>query len=335
VKRRMLLSVALAVCWTLLLSADFARAVEAANESTANAAPIQPSVENSLGMRFVQLDGGEFVLGRPDVDQDFDIPKGGGPRSVRISGPLLLGVHEVRQRDFEAVMGTNPSWHASRERILAAYDVQLGIYRQSHPLVRPGLAGMLPFGEQVRKLRDELAAECDPGEFPVENVTWDDANEFCRRLSERAEEHAAGRSYRLPTEAEWEYACRAGSDAPRPHDRQRPDSDASGENAKLYLGSSFPLAPVGSYPANPWGLRDMRGNVAEWCSDWYYPGSYAAGPAVNPEGPESGYLKVVRCADWCFTGEGCKIARSPSEPWRRNPFIGFRVVCIALDSNTR
>jgi formylglycine-generating enzyme required for sulfatase activity len=321
VNSRMLLVAALTTCWPCLLAAGAAGAVESANESAENSAQIRPRIENSLGMRFVQLDGGEFVLGRPDVDQAFEIPKGSGPRSVRISGPLLLGVHEVRQREFEAVMETNPSWHVSQERILAAYDVQLGIYLKSHPLVRPGLEGMLPFGEDVRKRRDELAAQCDAGEFPVENVTWDDANEFCRRLSERAEEQAARRSYRLPTEAE----C--------PHDRQRPDHDPSGENAKLYLGSSLPLAPVGSYPANPWGLHDMRGNVAEWCGDWYYPGSYAAETDVDPKGPSDGLLKVVRCADWCFAGEGCKIARSPAEPWRSNPYIGFRVVCEIRDSH--
>lgn len=162
-------------------------------------------------------------------------------------------------------------------------------------------------------------------EFPVENVTWNDAVEFCRRLTDLPGEKAQGRRYRLPTEAEWEYACRSGkSDPYRWNPRRQPD-DKSG--AAAGIEPSLPLTRVGSYPPNDFGLCDMRGNVWEWCSDWFERSYYSRSPIDDPTGPAGGYLKVVRGGDWIFVGEVCRINYPVMSPWQRSPFVGFRVVC--------
>ena len=121
---------------------------------------------------------------------------------------------------------------------------------------------------------------------PVEKVSWEDAVSFCKRLSELPEEKAAGRAYRLPTEAEWEYACRAGSTT----------SYCFGDTAEL-LGEfawfkESATHPVGEKKPNRWGLYDMHGNVFEWCQDWY--GPYPSGAATDPKGPSGGSYRVYR-----------------------------------------
>jgi formylglycine-generating enzyme required for sulfatase activity len=162
-------------------------------------------------------------------------------------------------------------------------------------------------------------------DFPVENVTWYDAVEFCQRLSDLPDEKSQHHRYRLPTEAEWEYACRSGKSEPYRWNPRRPLDDNSGETAGIE--PPLPLATVGSYAANGFGLYDMRGNVWEWCSDWFDRSYYSRSPVDDPQGPEQGYLKVVRGGDWIFVGEVCRINYPIMSPWQRSPFVGFRVVC--------
>jgi prepilin-type processing-associated H-X9-DG protein len=168
----------------------------------------------------------------------------------------------------------------------------------------------------------------DVSEFPVEQVTWFEADEFCQKLSGVPEERRAGRKYRLPTEAEWEYACRAGSEEPYSWSYERSRDDDSGEAAGIR--PPLRLTPVGSYRPNRFGLFDLRGNVWEWCADWFDRDYYARSPAADPQGPGLGYLKVVRGSDWIYIGELCKINYSIMPPWNRNPYVGFRVVCVPL-----
>lgn len=163
------------------------------------------------------------------------------------------------------------------------------------------------------------------GSLPQTNVSWDEANEFCRRLSSMPAESDAGRSYRLPTEAEWEYACRSGKSVPFRWARDREPQDGSGENARK--NPSLPLTAVGSYPPNEFGVFDMRGNAWEWCSDWFDRTYYYRSPIDDPQGPVTGYVKVVRGGDWIFVGEPCQINYTVMPPWKKNPFVGFRVVC--------
>ena len=161
--------------------------------------------------------------------------------------------------------------------------------------------------------------------FPVEMVSWNDAAEFCRKLGELSEEQQAGRSYRLPTEAEWEYACRSGKSVPYVWNSQRKTGDESGDNCGIH--PPLPLKPVGSYKPNEFGLYDMRGNVWEWTADWFDRSYYSRSPIQDPQGPATGYVKVVRGGDWTFVGEPCRINYPMMPPWKSSRYVGFRVVC--------
>jgi formylglycine-generating enzyme required for sulfatase activity len=129
----------------------------------------------------------------------------------------------------------------------------------------------------------------DSNRLPVENVTWHQAQEFCNRLSARPEEKSNERVYRLPTEAEWEMACRGGSTTAYGFGDDRRELS----NYAWYSENSNERThPVGSKAANAFGLYDMHGNVSEWCSNWM--GKYPNSPAVDPRGPSSGKFKVIR-----------------------------------------
>src|SRR5579872_4196593 len=136
-------------------------------------------------------------------------------------------------------------------------------------------------------------------DHPVEMVSWEDATTFCRLLTERSDERIAGRSYRLPTEAEWEYACRAGTASPFGHGSAFVMGQGNFDTLYPYSEGS-PSAmigrtnPVTRFPAGAWGLVDAHGNVWEWCSDWYDESYYKTSPLRDPQGPPSGKFKVLR-----------------------------------------
>jgi formylglycine-generating enzyme required for sulfatase activity len=158
-------------------------------------------------------------------------------------------------------------------------------------------------------------------DLPVENVSWDDTVEFCKKLSDLPEEKKAGRLYRLPTEAEWEYACRAGSKTAYAFD------DEEGllpEYGWFKRNSSDRTHTVGLLEPNAWGLYDMHGNVWEWCSDWY--GEYPKGAVSDPTGPCEGSDRVNRGGGWYNEAANCRSAiRHGIDPSFRFHFIGFRV----------
>jgi len=158
--------------------------------------------------------------------------------------------------------------------------------------------------------------------LPVEQVSWGDAMAFCQKLTET--ERSAGRLpegyvYTLPTEAQWEYACRAGSTA-----AYAGDLDAMA----WYDGNSgYKTHPAGSKLANAWGFHDMHGNVSEWCSDWY--GDYAAGSITDPTGPSQGSFRVLRGGSWGSNASYCRSAgRRRFNPVFRSYRLGFRL-CLA------
>ena len=157
----------------------------------------------------------------------------------------------------------------------------------------------------------------------VDAVSWDDAQEFCRKLTELADEKEAGRRYRLPTEAEWEYACRAGSAGMYSYgdDESRLD-----DYAWYSQNSDRKTHQVGQKKPNAWGLYDMHGNVSEWCADWYDSGYYANSPTDDPAGPATGSKRVVRDGGWTDFGRGCRSAsRHRSPAGDRFDAHGFRV----------
>jgi formylglycine-generating enzyme required for sulfatase activity len=169
-------------------------------------------------------------------------------------------------------------------------------------------------------------------DHPVEGVSWGDAVAFCRRLSALPAEREAKRTYRLPTEAEWEHACRAGTATPFSCGPSLSGAQANFDAGRPYGGAApQPLrgktTAVGSYGPNPWGLGDMHGNVWEWCADWYAERYYRLAPEADPQGPPQGDRRVVRGGAWNNSGHlGRSARRNKYAPDFRTDTIGFRVV---------
>ena len=167
--------------------------------------------------------------------------------------------------------------------------------------------------------------------YPVWYVRWDQAVEFCQRLSALPEEADAGRKYRLPTEAEWEYACRAGSTTCYSFGDTPSDLDAYAWSKR---NADFSPHPVGEKLPNAWGLYDMYGNVAEFCSDWLGTKYYAHSPVDDPPGPETGPLRVARGGDFLNTESLCTSAARFGWPVHRGyAFVGFRVALSAMSKS--
>lgn len=222
--------------------------------------------KNSIGMLLVPISAGDFVMGT-----------GENEHAVTISEPFRMGVFEVTQREYEKVMGANPSQNKA------------------------------PY-------------------LPVTNVSWVDAVAFCEKLSALRDEQAAGRVYRLPSEAEWEYACRAGTttlfgfgdDA----DELNNHAWSSGNAAQF----NEPYAhQVGRKRPNRWGLFDMHGNVAEWCHDWF--AEYEDSSVANPSGPATGTRRTLRGGGWRDLSAMCRSSyRNANTMQFRALDLGFRVV---------
>jgi formylglycine-generating enzyme required for sulfatase activity len=259
---------------------------------------------NSIGMELVLLMPAEFTLGSPADEGERGDDEHALP--VLLGRPFLMGTTEVTQAEYARVMGANPSWY------------------------RPGGEG----AGQVEGL--------DAARLPVEQVSWEDAVEFCRRLTAVPGEKARGMQYRLPTEAEWEFACRAGTVTAFSTGPLLGPAEANVDGTKAYLdaeeapGLRRP-APVGSYRPNAWGLLDMHGNVAEWCSDFHSVRSTTGGTTqVDPRGPETGDARTTRGGAFLGRVGQCRsAARAARNPEFRHRTIGFRVVAVTAETRLR
>jgi uncharacterized protein (TIGR02996 family) len=259
--------------------------------------PPAPTVVNSLGMVFALVPAGSFLMGSPD-DELGRFGDESPLHPVTLTRAFYLGAYPVTQAQFHAVLGLRPSAFAEG-------------------------------GEEAG-----LVADRDTSSFPVESVTWHDALELARALGELPAERDSGRRYRLPTEAEWEYACRGGVRTPTPYqfgDELLPEQGRHAFRESMQehiLSSSVPYepcpAPVGSYPPNAYGLFDMHGNVWEWCHDWFNAGYYRDSPATDPTGPSHGDGHVLRGGSWFSRPAVCRTAcRNPMA----NPdTTGFRLL---------
>ncbi len=256
-------------------------------------------VTNSLGMKLVRIPAGEFDMGSaagdPGILED-ELPR----HKVRITRSFFMGMHEVTQGEFAAVMQTNPS------------SFQKG--------------RLLPATETV-----------DPARLPVDGITWHQAVEFCRKLSDTKAEQESGRVYRLPTEAEWEYACRAGTTTTF-HFGDTLSSTQANFNGAYPFGSAEQgpflnrTQIVGSYAPNAFGLHDMHGNLFEWCADRLDRRYYHSSPTDDPPGPEGGRYRVIRGGDWYSDARDCRSAfRYSDVPEGTFYALGFRVVCDVVD----
>ena len=258
----------------------------------------QPKVlTNSIDMKLVLIPKGTFMMGSPPDEKGSDPDE--RRHEVTISRDYHLGMHEVTQAQYKKIMGKNPS-HFQGDAVA-----------ERHPET------------------NRVVKEVDSANHPVERVSWEDAVEFCQRLSALPEEKKAGRVYRLPTEAEWEYACRAGTKTAYSFGSQLNGTQANcngnfpyGTDKKgPYLEKT---TSVGKYPANAWGLYDMHGNVWEWCAECH--DEYPKGSATDPRGPEDGSDRVVRGGSWFSVAVSCRSAnRDWIVPSRRIFGLGFRV----------
>jgi formylglycine-generating enzyme required for sulfatase activity len=275
-----------------------------------------PSLVNSIGMRFRPIPPGRFTMGDAELAE---CP----PHEVTLTRPYYLGAHEVTIGEFRRfVSATGHRTDAEKEGWSQRY-----------------------FAPSADWLPDRKANWKNPGfahtdEHPVVHISWNDAVAFCAWLSKKD-----GHKYRLPTEAEWEYACRAGSTTPFFWGEDEPSARKYANTADASLKSIYPgwhyhindwddghanTSPVGSFRPNTWGLYDMSGNAWEWCADWFGRDYYLKSPAVNPLGPASGGSRVLRGGSWAleigYARSGFR--QGIHTPNSHNALLGFRVVRV-------
>jgi formylglycine-generating enzyme required for sulfatase activity len=181
-----------------------------------------------------------------------------------------------------------------------------------------------------------FSGQPDSDQRPVEQVSWHDAIEFCRRISE-----LTGDFYTLPSEAQWEYACRAGTSTPFAFGETITPKLANYSGSYSYANGPkgedrAQTTPVGMFPANAWGLQDMHGNVWEWCLDHWH-GSYAGAPVdgsawwdgLGRQEEDQNTRRLLRGGSWYFYPRDCRSAyRGPLQPGDAYDNVGFRVVCL-------
>jgi formylglycine-generating enzyme required for sulfatase activity len=256
---------------------------------------MEVDVGAGVKMKFVYIEPGKFTMGSPKEEKerwDNELQ-----HDVEITKGFWMGVYTVTQEEYEKVMGKNPS------------------------SFRAG-------GDDSQKV-----TRLDTRRFPVENVSWHDAKEACRKFQDGAShKHAEKKTYRLPTEAEWEYACRAGTSGPYHYGNSLSSKQANFDGNFPYGGADkglFLVRPtkVGSYEPNVFGLYDVHGNVFQWCEDWYAPEYYKASPARDPQGPGKGNGRVIRGGSWASLAKFCRSAFrcGLDHPDR---YTGFRVVVV-------
>jgi formylglycine-generating enzyme required for sulfatase activity len=166
--------------------------------------------------------------------------------------------------------------------------------------------------------------------LPVEQVSWSDCQAFCKKLGAREK-----KLYRLPTEAEWEYACRAGTTTAF-HFGATISTEQANYNGNFIFGLGKKgihrekTTPVGTFPANAWGLYDMHGNVWQWCQDWH--GGYSRTELTDPQGPKSGKNRVLRGGSWGSHPIFCRCAnRNFADPESRTEYYGVRI-CFSAET---
>ena len=334
--------------WRLLAAAVCLGTLSCTSHGSPPASPVSPppAFTNSLGMTLVLVPAGEFLMGAEEEP-------GATMRAFPYCNPELLPRESPRHK----VRITRPFY-------MGRCEVTLGQFRafcdEAHYRIdaEDGKA-MTGYDEKGRLVESTAFRPWAPGwhvepDHPAGYVSWNDASAFCEWLSRKE-----GRRYRLPTEAEWEYACRAGTST-RYHCGNDPEelvrfaNTPDADRAALYPGARtdtydekgektgqrmpYPFlsghdgfawtAPVGSFLPNAFGLCDMHGNSWEWCSDWLGETYYAESPVDDPRGPPTGEIRVSRGGGFDNGPETLRCARRDGgTPDSRDCHDGFRVVC--------
>lgn len=277
--------------------------------------------QNSIGMEFVWIPPGEFMMGSrlseselKEKYEDAMLKDGLGTSGweqiktdfpqhpVNLTKGYWIGRHEVTQAQYKSIMGNNPSY-----------------FRYKCPHCRKFIDPDL--------LKDDVFSDFMQN-YPVETILWFQTQEFCYKLSRKE-----NKTYKLPTEAQWEYACRAGSTTVFSFGD---DFKKISEYAWYDGNSSEQTHSVGQKKPNAWGLYDMHGNVSEWCLDRYDPNFYSDSPKIDPICTKAVFLdtdlRVVRGGNFA-SDNGCRSASrsySHNAPIVNDSLTGFRVICEDL-----
>lgn len=234
-----------------------------------------------INMKMIWVEGGDFFMGCTSEQGGDCGSDEQNVRRVTVDG-FYIGMLEVTQSQWEKVVGTS-------------------IYQQRSKANTSNTFGVGP-------------------DYPMYHVSWNEAMEFCRLLSNKT-----GRTYTLPTEAQWEYAARGGN---KNESAKYAGSNMIDAVAWYTDNSGSSTHIVGSKRANALGIYDMSGNVWEWCKDWYA-NSYVSYDTNNPVGPSSGFDRVYRGGSWSNAASYCRVAfRGNGSPGGRSSALGFRVVCL-------
>jgi formylglycine-generating enzyme required for sulfatase activity len=299
-------------------------------------------ITNSIGMELVLVPAGEFKMGSGESAEatatffnkncGMDVLtaesfKDEHPQHrVRITKPFYLGAYHVTRGQFrQFVKDSGYKTDAEKGENLGAWGWD---------------SDKKEFGFNAKYSWRNAGFE-QTDEHPVVNVSWNDAVAFCKWLSKKE-----GKTYRLPTEAEWEYACRAGTTT-RYHSGDDPETLATVANvADAAAKAQFPdwkwtikandgyvfTSPVGKFKPNAFGLYDMHGNAWQWCADWYGADYYTKSPTDDPTGPSGGSRRVFRGGSWIGDAWLCRSAfRCRIGPGFRSALLGFRASLVPAD----
>ena len=265
---------------------------------------------NGVDLEMVKIKAGTFMMGSPEDEW------GRCPdeklHQVTLTKDYWLGKYQVTQAQWEAVMGDNPS-RFNRHDFSMEQFIRWKGNRSFFDTLTPHFAKY---------------QNCD--NRPVEKVCWGAAKSFCDKLNERyAGKLPCGYKFDLPTEAQWEYACRAGTKTALNNGKILMDCDIDIDLVEVAWYNDSETHPVGQKRPNDWGLYDMHGNVWEWCRDWY--GDYSDEAVTDPTGPQSGSDHVIRGGSWHCFAENCRSAcRRCFSPDRSRPDLGFRLALVPV-----
>jgi formylglycine-generating enzyme required for sulfatase activity len=259
---------------------------------------------NSIGMEFITVKSGSFFMGAclpaamdEDHEEEFSCPSGEKTDSEAFR-------HESPQRKVKI----------SKAFQLGKYEVTFGEFNK-----------FIVSAKKKKLLNDEFKRANSQGDkAAVSYVSWDDTQEFINWLNKKEKTS----KYRLPTEAEWEYAVRAGTKTKYSWgDDVKPAVEYSWYDKNSYNVDEKYAHQVGKKKANPWGLFDMHGNVGEWVQDWYDPKAYSYSDSLDPTGPTEGRCKVYRGGSWYYGTMNIRSShRFSGQPYSKNSRLGFRLL---------